>query len=659
MLDYAHARKMMVLNHITKRGVEDVSVLAAMEEVPRERFVEPGMEEFAYDDTPLPIGSGQTISQPFVVAMMIEAAGVKPGDKVLEVGAGSGYAAAVLSRIAGSVYAIERHARLAERARARLAGLGYDNVRVRTGDGTAGWAEEAPFDAIIVSAAGTTVPQALRDQLDIGGCMVIPVEDAAQHQQLMRITRTSATAFEDVYLGSVAFVPLVGGQEPAGNDTAAAFHHHAPSATLPQMIARAAEKLPELGDEAFGRLFDRFADRRIVLLGEASHGTSEFYRARAAITRRLVEEHGFDFVAVEADWPDAAAIGRHVKGLPPRPDAPPFQRFPAWMWRNTQVSAFVRWLHGHNAKREGPAHRAGFYGLDIYNMSASIEAVLTYLDRIDREAAAAARERYGCLTPWQREPSTYGRAMLTSGYRKCEEAVIAQCRDLLAKELEYAAHDGEGYLDAVQNARLVKAAEEYYRIMYYGGAEAWNLRDRHMFETLEHVLEAHGPQARAVVWAHNSHIGDARHTEMGQIRSELNVGQLCRERFGDDVALIGFGTHEGTVAAADDWGGPMRVKTVRPSHEESYETLFHAAGGGRFLVDFARQGQLADALAPMRLERFIGVIYRPETEVESHYALASLSRQFDAFVWFDRTSAVTPFGTSQAGGVPDTFPFGV
>jgi erythromycin esterase-like protein len=429
---------------------------------------------------------------------------------------------------------------------------------------------------------------------------------------------------------------------------------------LPQLIADAAEPLPELDDPSFAQRFDRFANRRVILLGEASHGTSEFYRARAAITRRLIEQHGFTIIAVEADWPDAAAVDRYVRHRPAGSDVePPFQRFPTWMWRNTDVDAFIDWMRTHNDKIRSE-RRAGFYGLDIYNMSGSISAVLEYLDKVDPEAAAVARERYGCLTPWQKEPATYGRAVLTSGYRKCEQEVIDQCRELLQSRLEYVAQDGESFLDAAQNARLIASAERYYRIMYYGGAESWNLRDTHMFETLEHLLEARGPQSKAVVWAHNSHIGDARYTEMGVVREELNIGQLCRERFGDQAALIGFGTHTGTVAAASDWGGDMEIKRVRPSHRDSYERACHDANVPRFLLDLGRDQAVRRRLLEPRLERFIGVIYRPDTELMSHYSNASLPQQFDAFVWFDETSAVTPLGPEHAkAGVPDTYPFGL
>lgn len=661
MADRSAERAAMVERQIARRGVRDRRLLEAMRMVPREVFVDPGMEEFAYEDGPLPIGEGQTISQPYIVAMMIEAAGVRPESRVLEIGAGSGYAAAILSRIAASVYAIERHDGLTKKARERLDWLGFDNVTLRTGDGTRGWAEASPFDAILVAAGAPTAPETLKRQLAVGGSLVIPVQHGDVHQTLTRIRRTAEETWEQDELGAVRFVPLIGAEGYAEDGTRAASSHvPARERPLPEMIAEAAEPLPDLEDPAFGALFDRYGDRRVVLLGEASHGTSEFYRARAAITRHLVEHHGFSIVAVEADWPDAAAIDRHVRHRESgSDDAPPFSRFPTWMWRNSEVAAFVKWLHAYNGGLD-PDRRAGFYGLDIYNMRASIAAVLGYLDEVDPEAARIARERYGCLTPWQHDPATYGRAALSQRYRDCEAEVVAQLRALLEKQLEYEAEDGASFLDAAQNARLIRSAEQYYKVMYYGGADSWNLRDGHMFETLKHVLDARGPDAKAVVWAHNSHIGDARATEMGKVRGEHNIGQLCREQFGDAAALIGFGTHTGTVAAATDWGDEMQIKRVRPSHEDSYERLCHDASVGRFLLDLDCDPALRRRLEAQRLERFIGVIYRPETELMSHYADASLPRQFDSWVWFDETRAVTPLGSGvRREGVPETYPFGV
>ena len=653
----ARARARLVSRQIAGRGIRDARVLAAMREVPREVFVADGLVEDAYDDSPLPIGSGQTISQPYIVALMIEAAAIGPGDRVLEVGAGSGYAAAVASRIAASVCAIERHAALVEEAEARLRRLGYRNVELRVGDGTRGWPDGGPFDAILVAAGGPQVPATLKQQLAVGGRLVMPVGHLPE-QTLQKLTRRRDGSFATETLCGVRFVPLIGAEgwpsdEPLPAPTPLR------GLTLSEHIARVAIGLPEPESPDFADSFQDLGDRRVVLLGEATHGTAEFYRARAAITRRLVERHGFRLVAVEADWPDAAVLDRMVRSLPPKAgEAPPFQRFPTWMWRNRETAELLLWLRAYNAGRD-PSERAGFYGLDLYNLHGSIAAVLGYLDEVDPAAAEIARERYACLTPWQQAPAVYGRAVLTGGYRSCEAAVVAQCRDLLERRLS--GYEDGALLDASRNARLIAAAEQYYRAMYYGGAEAWNLRDRHMAETLGHLLEASGSSSKAVVWAHNSHIGDARATGMGRERHELNLGQLCRERFGAEAALVGFGTHSGTVAAASAWGGPMQVMEVAPAHRDSYEHLCHAAHRSRFLLPLAGNREIASRLRPARPERFIGVVYRPETEFQSHYVKASLPDQFDAWAWFDKTSAVTPLGdtTAPEGGEPDTFPFGV
>ncbi|TMJ57818.1 MAG: protein-L-isoaspartate(D-aspartate) O-methyltransferase [Alphaproteobacteria bacterium] len=670
MVDFSRDRDRMVRLHLARRGISDPHVLEAMRCVPREAFVPKGLEEFAYDDSPLPISEGQTISQPYIVALMIEAAEIEPGERVLEIGAGSGYAAAVMSRIADRVYTIERQAVLADEARRRLADLGYDNVEVIEGDGTRGWAEAAPYDAIIVAAGGPAVPEPLRDQLRIGGRLVIPVGERQRSQRLVTLTRIGQTEFREDDLGEVRFVPLVGEHGWSEHDgrterearTAGSKRQAAHSGSVPELIREAAEDLPDIDAAAFGQLFDRFTEARVVLLGEASHGTSEFYRARAAITRRLIERHGFTIVAVEADWPDAAAVDRYVRHKPARPTAElAFRRFPTWMWRNIEVESFIEWLRERNGAVRNPAGQAGFFGLDMYNLNASVKTVLDYLDKVDPEAARVARERYGCLTPWQSEPSTYGRAALSAGYAPCENAVLGILRDLLEKHLQYAAADGESFLDAAQNARLVASAERYYRVMYYGSAESWNLRDRHMFETLEQLLAWRGEHGKAVVWAHNSHIGNAAATEMGVVRDELNIGQLCRERFGTAAALIGFGTDRGTVAAASDWDGPVEIKQVRPSYPGSYERLCRDGGVGRLLLDL-RKGQhdaLRHELLAPRLERFIGVIYRPETELESHYSEASLPQQFDAYVWFEESNAVTPLPTKRREGMPETYPFGL
>ena len=415
---------------------------------------------------------------------------------------------------------------------------------------------------------------------------------------------------------------------------------------------------PERAEE-FGAAFRRFGDAQIVLLGEASHGTSEFYRARTAITRELIEHHGFTIVAVEADWPDAARIDRYVRhrdAKPGRRDA--FTRFPTWMWRNVEVVEFVDWLRTRN-ERLAPEKRVSFHGLDIYSLGASIASVLDYLDRVDPEAARTARRRYGCLTPWQDEPAAYGRAVLLGERETCEDEAIAQLTELFDHRLKYIAEDGEAFFDAAQNARVVRAAEHYYRMMYHGSRESWNLRDRHMFETLQALLR-HFAGGKAVVWAHNSHIGNAAATAMGW-QGEFNIGELCRTAYGDGAALIGFGTDRGTVAAASDWDGRMEIKTVRPARADSYEHAFCKTGVARSLTDWREPARrdVAAALRQPMLERAIGVIYRPESELASHYFEAILAEQFDAYVWFEETKAVTPLPAGQTQDVPETYPFGL
>ena len=436
--------------------------------------------------------------------------------------------------------------------------------------------------------------------------------------------------------------------------------------TLPRLIAEAADPLPHINDEGFGAFFDRFGDARVVLLGEASHGTSEFYRARAEISRRLIERHGFTIVAVEGDWPDCATIDRYVRHRPWREgELKAFERFPTWMWRNREFDKFIRWMRQHN--HQLPYERmCCFYGLDLYNLSGSMQAVIDFLEEKDPELARLAHKRYGCLEPWAEEPQLYGRNALLEGYARCEVGAIQMLKDLLKKQVDCFGEECDEWLDAQANARLVKDAEAYYRVMYHGSADSWNLRDTHMFDTLNMILDAKGPQSKAIVWAHNSHIGNAAFTDMGMHREELNIGQLAKDKWDSKARLIGFGTHSGTVAAADDWDSPMKVKEVRPSLAESYERLSHESGIDRFLLDLRESEagrDVREALMEPRLERFIGVIYRPQTERWSHYSEAILPRQFDAWVWFDETHAVTPLSGERRPGEEvheeETYPFGL
>jgi erythromycin esterase-like protein len=449
---------------------------------------------------------------------------------------------------------------------------------------------------------------------------------------------------------------------------------------LAGLIASAAHVLTSAQSD-YDPLIDLVGDSHFVLIGEASHGTQEFYKQRAEITKRLITEKGFTAVAVEADWPDAYRINRYVRGVGDGDSAldalSGFERFPTWMWRNTVVLDFIRWLRAHNDSlganspnmSSGDAmQKVGFYGLDLYSLYTSIQTVLTYLDKVDPEAAKRARYRYSCLEHFGEDTQAYGYTASFGLTKPCEEDVIGQLQDLQSKATDYSQRDGkvaeDEYFFAEQNARLVKNAEEYYRTMFGGRVSSWNLRDRHMVDTLDSLvthLNRRGDRTKVVVWAHNSHLGDARATYMGE-QGEWNIGQLVRERHGRDATLLGFTTYTGTVTAASDWGEPAERKRVRPGLAGSYEALLHEASAASNKPNFLlplRGSSIADSLRDERLERAIGVIYRPESERLSHYFEASLADQFDAIMHFDETQALQPLERTprwETGEVPETYP---
>jgi erythromycin esterase-like protein len=413
-------------------------------------------------------------------------------------------------------------------------------------------------------------------------------------------------------------------------------------------------------------------DCRFVLIGEASHGTHDFYRMRAQITKRLIAEHGFTAVMVEADWPDAYRVNRYVRGTEDDGDAADalagFKRFPQWMWRNADVLDFVGWLREHNDARRGDSPACGFYGMDLYSLHESMNEVIRYLDRTDPEGARRARERYGCFADFGDDPQHYGYAASLYVDRSCQEQVVQQLVELQRRAAERFTPDGkcpeDEHFFAEQNARLVKNAERYYRSMFEGRTSSWNLRDRHMVETLgalvDHLDCSHGAgKTRVAVWAHNSHLGDARATEMGE-GGEVNVGQLVRERWPGQAFNVGFSTYAGSVTAASNWGSPAERKRVRPGLRGSYEALFHDAGIGRFYLDLRDRRDDAELRGP-RLQRAIGVIYLPETERQSHYFHARLPEQFDVMIHLDETRFVEPLERT-APFVPEaaeTYPTGV
>lgn len=410
------------------------------------------------------------------------------------------------------------------------------------------------------------------------------------------------------------------------------------------------------------------AGKTFVLLGEASHGTDDFYRARADITKRLIREQKLNAIAIEGDWPSVYRVNRYVRGIGADASAAEalgdFRRFPLWMWRNTVMQEFVQWLRDYN-DGQSAGDRVGVYGLDMYSLYESMAAVLDYLEDVDPAAAAEARDRYRCLDDVGDE-RRYGRDVYLGRLASCEQAVIEQLQALRDSAGHYLARGGmeasDEQFQAEQNAVLVKNAEAYYRSVFYSDVSPWNLRDRHMSDTLDalhkHLSSGLGRSARIALWAHNSHLGDARATGMGD-RGDLNVGQLTRERYGDDCLLVGFTTFTGTVTAASDWDGPAECKAVRPGLPGSYEALLHEAGPERLFLPL--RGDVAQALGRPRLERAIGVIYRPDTERASHYFQCRLPRQFDALIHFDRTRALRPLDavSEWQSSEPSTYPSGL
>lgn len=421
---------------------------------------------------------------------------------------------------------------------------------------------------------------------------------------------------------------------------------------LIEMITKAAVPL-DMQNKDYSSLLDKIGDARFVLIGEATHGTQEFYQSRIDITQLLIEQKGFMAVAIEGDWPDAYRIHRYLHGAGDKSDwkhaLADFKRFPAWMWRNTTMPPFLTWLRDYNDHLPSPAAKIGFYGLDLYSMNTSMEAVINYLETVDPEAAARARSRYACFDHLKSDPQTYGYLTSLGVKPDCIKQAVEQLMELQHHAFAYLQNDGivaeDEYFFASQNARLVKNAEKYYRSMFEGHIQSWNVRDQHMAETLnilaEHLENRFGRPGKIVVWAHNSHVGDARATEMGT-RGEWNIGQLIREQYDTDVYSIGFSTNSGTVTAADDWDCPSKSKLINPGIEGSYEELFHQLKYDNFLLDLRGNKELEHYLQLPRLQRAIGVIYRPDTERESHYYFTRLPYQFDSIIHFDHTQALQP-----------------
>ncbi|WP_213158620.1 erythromycin esterase family protein [Parachlamydia sp. AcF125] len=428
-------------------------------------------------------------------------------------------------------------------------------------------------------------------------------------------------------------------------------------AEVVQLISKAAQPFGSIEDAFLEDLLARIGDARLVLLGESTHGTSEFYRMRARITQELILKKGFNNVALEADWPDVEQLNRFVRHLPHGLiEKKIFKRFPSWMWKNEEFHAFVVWLRHYNSQSSHPQSPVNLYGLDLYNFYQSVETILTYLEQKDPQLAQTARKQYACFLSWRNDPSHYGLATAAGLAKGCENEVVSILIKLLESYAENRIPYGEEFVSIFQNAVSIVDAEEYYRNLYQLQASCWNIRDRHMFQTVETILSVPRNSAKVIVWAHNSHVGNAAATDSRK-RGEFNLGELCKEKYGDDAYLIGFGTHKGTVAAASSWGGQTEIKEVRASHPESVERLFHDSHIPSFFLPL--KGELEQTLKIWLPQRAIGVIYLPENELRSHYLHAVLPYQFDEYIWFDHTHAVVPLSIQSKPGAADTYPFGI
>lgn len=446
-----------------------------------------------------------------------------------------------------------------------------------------------------------------------------------------------------------------------GSEAVAVSPGDLPDEELAAEVAAFAEPFGEIGDADLDGFLRRTSGVRVVLLGASTHGTSEFCRMRSRLTRELVAVHGFDFVALEADWEDAARMDGYVRDRAvPESEWTASARFPAWVWRNVETRELMESLRDYNGGIGEPAERVAVHGLDLYGMSASIGRALAHLDRADAAAAEEARARYACLAPWREEPGLYPTRAARETMEACEEDVVAELRDLLDRRLRPGGRVSDDLLEAVQNARVVADGERYYRLLYRAADDAWNLREKHMMDTLRLVLAHHGPDARGVVWAHNAHVGDASATSIGREGRE-SLGQLCRDEFGREAYQVGLMTGRGTVAAASRWGGQARVWELEPCREDSWEHVLTLSELESALLPIWQQAPPAarERLADPRLERAVGVVLDPGEKGARQYLRASLSGQFDEVVWFEETRAVTPLETQTAAGEPGTYPSGL
>lgn len=632
------------------KGIKNQILLKAFQDIPDEFLLSEYLHPYFYEDVRIENEFKKIEPRVIVVARMLEQLKVKEQEKILIMGVDSIYILVVLSKIYKEVYTIETNETYAKWILDVLKTFNITNVFTKVGAYEIGWKEKGPFNTILIASEVKEVLDNIKKQLKVGGTLLAPIGPDWAHVMLELTERISETEYKEKALRDTYFIPqprVLPFLSEATN----------PDIELVDEIGINSIPFKTINDYPIDQLLDRIGDAKVVLLGEASHGTSEFYLTRQAITKALIEKKGFNFVCAEADWSDAEQINNYVRNDYKQQDWMPFARFPQWMWKNKEVLDFVEWLKKYNERHQ---NIIGFYGLDLYGLENSIDLVIKYLEEHDKDLASLAKKRYACIAPYMTDPTTYGKLVLTNQLKGCEKEVLNMLYDLL-KNRNKLNHSRE-YLYAYQNSTVVVNAERYYKAMYYGSAESWNLRDFHMFYTLKSLLDYFGTESKAIVWAHNSHIGNALATEMYS-RGEINIGHLCKEYFGDKSYHIGFGTHAGTVAAAKNWGNSMMVMNVNNSMEGSYENLCHKTHIPNFTLPLRKKDteiKLRELLSTPKLERAIGVVYRPRTERMNHYFQAVLPSQFDEYIWFNTSKAVTPITTKNISSkLLDFHPFGL
>ena len=632
------------------KGITSTLLLKAFEDIPEAFLLSETLHPYFYEDVRIEQALERTEPRVIVIARMLEQLKVRKEEKILITGVDSIYILVVLSKIYKEVYTVEANETYAKWALDVLKTIDIANVHIKVGESGTGWEEKAPFNAILIATDLQTIPNIIKEQLKIGAKLLAPIGPDWAHVVFQIVKRVAKDEYISRALRDSYFIPNPKTLPDIGAETY-------PEIEIIDEIGISSRPFKTLKKFPMEGLLNRIGDARVVLLGEASHGTSEFYLTRQEITKALIEKKGFNFVAAEADWSDAEQINNYVKNQYKAQDWLPFTRFPQWIWKNKEVLDFIEWLKKHNTKHN---NTIGFYGLDLYGLENSIDLVIKYLQDIDKDLAELAKSRYACITPYMSQPSLYAKLIKNNKLVSCEKDILNMLFDLLKNKNKL--NHSQAFFYTYQNATVVVDAERYYKAMYYGSSESWNLRDFHMFYTLKSLMSYFGEKSKAVVWAHNTHIGNSLATEM-YARGEINIGHLCKEHFNDKSYHIGFGTHTGTVAAAKNWGEKMEAIPVKESLENSYENLCHKTNVTNFTLPLRKDHShknLRELLSSPRVQRAIGVVYRPETESMNHYYKTVLPSQFDEYIWFNKTKAITPLASKTVTSkLMDLHPFGL